>query len=165
VQTASQDIVPHSFIEDVGECDAEFYGHWLIMAGRAERYWKELLSEPKFSRRIERLTCAFIPDFGIAATALLSGVLSDRANFAINLWEEAGEEFTMMVHMGFFKVHRRRYRLNLPKIMNAEIVKSAALKLSRTQDRQFDLHPEKIVVTAPIKNSAKRGYGNRYAIM
>jgi hypothetical protein len=157
MQTAAEDTAPRSYIERPSECDADFYGRWLIMAGQAERYWRELLSEPKFNRQVERLTCAYLPDFGIAATTLLSRILSNRPPLAINLWGESGEEFAMMVKMGLFRAQRGQYHLNLPKVLNAKKVKSAALMLLRTQDRRFDLHPERIVVTVPIKKSASGG--------
>jgi hypothetical protein len=155
MQTAAEDTAPRSYIERQSECDADFYGRWLIMAGQAERYWRELLSEPKFNRQVERLTCAYLPDFGIAATTLLSRILSNRSPLAVNLWGESG--FAMMVKVGLFRAQRGQYQLNLPKVLNAKKVKSAALMLLRTQDRRFDLHPERIVVTVPIKKSASGG--------
>lgn len=67
------------------------------MAGKAEEIWRKLIREQEFGRRIERLTIAFIPDFGLAATTLLSQLLRDRAILAVGLWDGTGEKFTMMV--------------------------------------------------------------------
>jgi hypothetical protein len=157
MQTAAQNTAPRSYIGRPGECDAEFYGRWLIVAGQAERYWRELLSEPKFNRQVERLTCAYLPDFGIAATTLLSQIVSNPPPLAVNLWGDSGEEFAMMVKMGLFRGQRGQYQLNLPKALNVKKVKSAALMLLRTQDRHLDLHPERIVVTAPIRKAPSSG--------
>ena len=146
-QVQPQKSAPYSVIDGPKKCDAEFYGNWLIMAGGAERFWKRLLVEQKFAKRIERLICAFIPDFGIAATDILSALLRGGAHCAVNLWDDTGEEFTMMVKMGFFAETRGRYCLEVPGTMSANIVKSAALALSETEDRDYDLHPETLVAT------------------
>jgi hypothetical protein len=163
MQTAVQNIAPSSHIAGLRECDAEFYGRWLIMAGRAERHWKKLLAKPKFSRRVEHLTIPYFPNFEIAATAMLSGILANRT-VAVNLWDEMGTEFTMMVHMGFFKVHRGLYQLNIPKTVKVETVRSAAIELLGTEDRHYHLHPEILVeIKAHQKNAAdKRQVGGCY---
>ena len=106
---------PYSVIDGLKKCDAEFYGRWLSTAGRAERFWKRLLVEPKFAKRIEGLTCVFIPDFGIAATHILSALLRDGAPCAVNLWEEIREEFTMTVKIGFFAETQGRCCLGCPE--------------------------------------------------
>ena len=96
----SRAVTPHSLVEGLTGCDAEFYGKWLWKAGTAETLWKRALTMPIFNKRVERLIVAYIPDFGISATALLSQIARDHALVALDLWGEGGEEFAMMVDMG-----------------------------------------------------------------
>jgi hypothetical protein len=157
-QARSRAITRHSLIEGATGCDAEFYGKWLSMAGRAETLWKRALTMPIFSKRVERLTIAYIPDFGISATALLSQIYRDRALVALDMWGEGGEEFAMMVDMGFFTLRCGRYRMNLPKRLNVEVVKSAALKLTRTEDREHLLHPESFIASMSGTKALRAAY-------
>jgi hypothetical protein len=60
---------PCILIEGPRWADAEFYGRWLMAAGRANRFWLKALKNAIFEKQVNRLTIAFIPDFGIGATA------------------------------------------------------------------------------------------------
>jgi hypothetical protein len=44
----------------------------LLAAARANELWTEALNNPRFSERVDRLTIAYIPDFNIGATVMLS---------------------------------------------------------------------------------------------
>jgi hypothetical protein len=68
------------------------------------------------------------------------------------------------IDMGFFKVHRGLYQLNIPKTVKVETVRSAAIELLGTEDRHYHLHPEILVeIKAHQKNAAdKRQVGGCY---
>jgi hypothetical protein len=138
----------YSLIDGRDVCDAHFYGRWLCLAAQAEGHWRELMSDKRFSKRIMRLTCAFIPDFGIGSTAILSALLRDGAPCAVNLWDETGEEFVMLAGMGFFREKSGHYRLEIPSVLTRKTVKAAALAFAETEDKRYVLHPESLVVTA-----------------
>ena len=157
----SRAVTPHSLVEGLTGCDAEFYGKWLWKAGTAETLWKRALTMPIFNKRVERLIVAYIPDFGISATALLSQIARDHALVALDLWGEGGEEFAMMVDMGFFALRHGHYFMNLPKRLNVEIVKSAALRLARTEDREYLLHPENYIASMSRTKALRAAYGVR----
>jgi len=63
---------PYVLVEGPKWGDAEFYGRWLLAAGKAEALWKEAVNDNSFKRQIELVTAFYIPDFGIGATVLLS---------------------------------------------------------------------------------------------
>ena len=100
-----------------------------------------------FNRRVKRLDVDFISDFGISAAILLRLLWRDGVSMALDLWEDSGaKEFVMMVSLGFFKRTRNRYQMILPSHLDIEVLKSAALELARTEDREYELHPEALVV-------------------
>ena len=59
------------------------------------------------------------------------------------------DEFTMMVEMGFFVLTGQRYQMVIPTRLTIGKVKRAALKLAQTEDEEYYLHPEYLVVTMP----------------
>ena len=61
-----------ALIEGPRWADTKFYGNWLLAAAKANELWTEALNNPRFSKRVDRLTVANIPDFNISATVLLS---------------------------------------------------------------------------------------------
>ena len=55
----------------------------------------------------------------------------------------------MMVEMGFFVRTSERYQMMIPTSLNMKKVRAAMLKLAQTEDEQYYLHPEHLVVTMP----------------
>jgi hypothetical protein len=76
---------PCILIEGPRWADAEFYGRWLVAAGRANRFWLKALKNAIFEKQVNRLTIAFIPDFGIGATVMISRLEKNLASFTIHL--------------------------------------------------------------------------------
>ena len=133
--------------------DAEFYGKWLLKAANAEALWKEALNDPSFWRQVNRLWVAFIPNFGMFATDILSRLRTNFVSFALGLDTstdgELVEEFVMMAKMGFLILTGRRYQIAIPEQMNMDTVKRAALMFAKTEDEESYLHPEYLVATMP----------------
>ena len=72
------------------------------------------------------------------------------ASLVVRLDDEMGvDEFTMMVEMGFFVLTGQRYQMVIPTRLTIGKVKRAALKLAQTEDEEYYLHPEYLVVTMP----------------
>jgi hypothetical protein len=52
-----------------------------------------------------------------------------------------------MAETGFFTVAGQRYQMVIPSVVTLRTVKNALLKLAKTEDADFMLHPEKRVAT------------------
>ena len=61
-----------ALVEGPKWADTKFYAKWFLAAAKANELWNEALRHPRFSKRVDRLTTAYIPDFNIGATVLLS---------------------------------------------------------------------------------------------
>jgi hypothetical protein len=130
--------------------DAEFLGRWLLAAAEAERFWREAYDDPTFHRQVESVCICYIPDFGISASIMVMHLKEYRATFVLDLNSEDGEDFVMMVAMGFFLPTAEGYQMTLPAGLTATTVRAAVLKYAKTEDEDFMLHPEHIVTTMPF---------------
>ena len=97
----SDKINPCVLIEGPSWGDAEFYGKWLLTAARAQTYLKEACKDSDFEKQVERVFVVYIPDFGIAASAMLMQLEEYRTTFVLDLHSEDGDDFAVMVTMGF----------------------------------------------------------------
>jgi hypothetical protein len=141
---------PCALVEGPKWANAEFYGKWLLAAAKADALWKKAIKDPAFEMQIDRLLVVYIPDFSISATVLLSRLEKNLVSFVVRLNdEEEGEEFAMMVEMGFFILTGQRYQMVIPTRLNMDRVKRAALKFAKTEDEEYYLHPEYLVATMP----------------
>ena len=140
---------PYVLIEGPEWADAKVYGNWLLAAARAEALWKQARKDPVFAKKIERLTVSCIPEFSIGATVMLAHLTGDLVAFSLQLNSEDGDVFVMMAEMGFFALTGERYQLVIPKKLSVDVVKSAALKYARTEDAEYELHPEYLTVSMP----------------
>jgi hypothetical protein len=113
----------YCLVEGPRWADTEFYGSWLLAiakadaigpAARCSLLWKEAIKDHSFEKEVDRLMVVFIPDFSITATVLLSRLETNLASFLVELDEEEGEEFVMMVEMGFFALTGQRYQMVIP---------------------------------------------------
>ena len=105
---------------------------------------------PEFSEPSWTADDTYLPDFGIAASRMLSQLLEDFVSFVIPLDEGVDQqELVMMVELGFFGLTGQRYQMVIPTQLNIEMVKKAALKFAHTMDEEHFLHPEYLVATMP----------------
>jgi hypothetical protein len=130
--------------------DARFLGKWLLAAARAEGFWKEAYNDPAFHKQVESVCTCYIPDFAISASIMVMQLKEYRTTFVLDLDSEDGEDFVMMVAMGFFLPTAQRYKMALPAGLTAAAVRAAVLKYAKTEDEDFMLHPENIVTTMPF---------------
>jgi hypothetical protein len=136
--------------------DAQFYGKWLLAAAKAEALWQQVLSDPNANPDIERLTVCYFPHFGIAATMIIAQFEKELASIAIGINSEPYqlvEEFAMMVQMGFFSLTGQRYQMVIPKELTRNTVRKAAVKLAQTEDAEYYLHPERLLVAMPYEET------------
>jgi hypothetical protein len=130
--------------------DAKFYGEWLLAAARTESFWKEACDDQDFEKQVDRVCICCIPDFGIAATMMLMRLREDMTRFMLHLDSEEGEDFTMLVGMGFFVRKHQSYQMTLPSCLTAEKVRAAVVEYAKTEDEEYVLHPEYLVTTMPF---------------
>jgi hypothetical protein len=149
LKDSGQGAMLYCFVEGPRWGDTEFYGSWLLAIAKADALWKEATKDPSFEKQVDRLMVVYIPDFGIIGTVLLSRLEKNFASFLVDLKEEEGEVFVMMVEMGFFALTGQRYQMVVAAHLDIKSVKSAALKLAQTEDEECYLHPERVVTTMP----------------
>ena len=150
---------PCVLIEGPSWGNAEFYGKWLLAAAQAETFWKEARKDSDFKKQVERVSVAYIPDFGIAASIMLMQLEEYRTTFVLDLDSEDGNDFAMMVTMGFFAPYNDRYRMTIPFELSVTKVKAAVLKYTETEDEEYVLHPEYFVNTMSVPEA--RAWQNR----
>jgi len=150
---------PCVLIEGPSWGNAEFYGKWLLAAAQAETFWKEARKDSDFEKQVERVSVAYIPDFGIAASIMLMQLEEYRTTFVLDLDSEDGNDFAMMVTMGFFAPYNDRYRMTIPFELSVTKVKAAVLKYTETEDEEYVLHPEYFVNTMSVPEA--RAWQNR----
>jgi hypothetical protein len=127
--------------------DAEFYGKWLLAAADAEAIWKAIQTDHAFTKRVRILTTMFIPDFGIAASIIVMQLEKALSTSIIPLHSYLGEEFVMLLQMGFFVHTGNRYQMVIPTKVSVSKVKSGLLEYAKTEDDECCLHPEHLVPT------------------
>ena len=84
---------------------------------------------------------------------MLSRLELKLASFILKLdvesyWEI--EEFAMMIEMGFFVLTGQRYQMTIPTGLSIDTVRRAALKYALTEDEDYLLHPEYLIITMPF---------------
>lgn len=144
----------YAVIEGPSLEDASFYGEWLLAAAKAEALWKLSYADPEFDKQVASLCVVYVPDFAIAAAILLADLLNGRGVSLVRLDSEQGDEFTMLVGMGFFVLTGDRYQTTMPDDLNIERVKSAVLAYAETEER-YAMHPERLVASMPLFEAQK----------
>src|SRR5262245_32728269 len=144
---------PYILVQGPAWGDAQFYGEWLLAAARAEAYRKEAYADGDFRRQVKHVCDSYIPDFGIAATAMIIQLKDYRTTFLIELDSIDGEDFAMMAEMGFFAQRNPSYQMTLPYLLTLEKVKAAIFKYAKTEDDEFMLHPEYLVTAMPLSEA------------
>jgi hypothetical protein len=138
---------PFAVVEGPAWGDVEFYAKWLAVAADAEVLWNKALNQCKFGRVGAATAVAYILDFEITATLLLSNLLNNRVSLMVDLWAEGGNEFVVMVMLGFFRLAGGRYQMTVPENLSIEAIKSSVSELARTDDGEhYMLHPEALVI-------------------
>src|SRR4029450_4337754 len=74
---------------------------------------------------------------------------SFRKISSVSLWTQTAKprSCSCMAETGFFTVAGQRYQMVIPSVVTLRTVKNALLKLAKTEDADFMLHPEKSVAT------------------
>jgi hypothetical protein len=144
---------PYILVQGPAWGDAQFYGDWLLAAAKAEAFWKEAYADEDFKRRVDHVCNVYIPDFGIAATVVIMQLREYRTTCLIELNSEDGNDFAMMAEMGFFAHRKPSYQMTLPYLLTSEKVKAAIFKYAKTEDDEFMLHPEYLVIPMPLSEA------------
>jgi hypothetical protein len=95
------------FVEGPGRPSAEFYGQWLLAAGKADALWKKAKEEPRFEKQLERVPNYYFPAFGMTAIRLVSQLANNYFSAIVRLDSKDKEEellrwFLIMRLMDFF---------------------------------------------------------------
>ena len=133
-------------VEGPGPGDADFLGHWLLAAVEAETaLGQQRKQNPGLKEQISRLEVEHEISFSPAATRFVELFMKNLACFTLDLWDEWGEDFTIMAGLGFFRQTGERYQMTLPQQINGPMIEDALLRLAATEDEEYYLHPEHLV--------------------
>src|SRR6266480_4670901 len=130
---------PRILVEGPSWGDAEFYGHWLLSAAKANKLLQQAKrDDPEFRRAIDTLEICQCLDFGIMGTVFLSKFVDKEfETFVIDPYSEDLTDFVLMAEMGFFVLTGDRYQMTLPPDLKIDMVKQAHLKLAATEDEDW----------------------------
>jgi len=140
---------------------AEFLGHWLLAAAKADRELHDQYARnPSLKQQIFRLEIVYMICFSPAACKFIELLMGDGKNvtcFALDFCEEEwGEMFPVMADLGFFSPTENRYRMTIPQDISGPKIEAALLRFAATEDDDYYLHPESLVNWLP-KQRRKRG--------
>jgi hypothetical protein len=136
--------------------DAEFYGKWLLAATEADAFRDEAFKDSSFRKQVKPVWGSYIPDLGLRAFLMLMQLKEYRTSFAVSLDSKEGEEFIMMVGMGFFvPINGHYYQMAIPSYLTAEEVKGAILRYAETETEDRVLHPEYLVFPTSLMSAAQ----------
>ena len=131
-------------------CSVKFYGQWLLAAADAQELWKKSIEQGALEVEAVTSSLEALPDFGIAATVMLSLLEKEPETFIIPVIGYEANEFAMMIEMGFFALANGRYRMTIPAQLNTETVKKAASKFAETAVSDCCLHPEYLIAAMTV---------------
>ena len=123
-------------------------GLWLQLKPRA--FGEKAQQDVNFLKRVERVTVAYIPDFGLAACLMIMRLNEYKTSLVIDLNSKDAEDFAMMTAMGFFRDFDCRYQMVVPCRLGPMHVGQAVLKYAKTEDKEFALHPEYLATAIPL---------------
>jgi hypothetical protein len=122
----------------------EFYGRWLLAAGKADEVWKKVKEEPRFKKQLEWVPINYHPAFGETAFWLLSQLANNSFTAIVsvrNNEEEMRGWFLTMRHMNFF-AYSNPYEMNVPHQLSMAGTKNAVLAgVVRMNDEKYHQHP------------------------
>jgi len=138
---------PHwALVEGPGPGNAEFLGRWLLAAVEADKALEQQRKQnPGLKEQISRLEAVYEISFSPAATRIIELLMKNLTCFALDLWDEWGDMFTVMAGLGFFRQTGERYQMTLPQEINGPMIEDALLKLAVTEDEDSYLQPEDLV--------------------
>ena len=96
-----------------------------MLSSMADGCWRQqklkhsgnmLIENSEFQKQVDRVCISYIPHFGISATLIIMELRDYRTSLMIDLNTEDGENFAMMVAMGFFTWSASRYEMTIPPI-------------------------------------------------
>ena len=116
----------HILVEGPAWGDADFYGHWLLFAAKAQRLLEEAKrDDPVFRQATYSLELDNL-HYGIMATVFVSQFVDKEfETFVIDFASWDVIDFCLMVQMGFFVLTGDRYQMVLPQNLDVERVKQA----------------------------------------
>lgn len=141
--------VPFVVVECPSKGDAKFASRWLARANEADRILaRHRQADPDFERVIKRLGVPYDVDFSWPALAFVSLWLNGGPAYSLSLFDsEWAEAFTYFQGAGFFTQKGPHYEMTLPGKLSPQTIADALLRLAKTEDDDYYLHPEHLLTT------------------
>lgn len=128
--------------------DAQFVISWLTEVLAVDRHLeKYFLEHPEFRSRIDLLEMDNMVEFRAPAMVMISKWLKRVDAFYVDLEAWYGELFAIMANIGFFELDGDHYKMTIPPSFEIEVLATALLRLAKTADCEFRVHPEKLLHT------------------
>ena len=151
----TDDNARYVLIEPPGPIDAGFTISWLQAAIHADRILQYYFEHnPDFRKSIERLEVAHCIEFAPPAMAFLRAWLTDLGPFTLNVFDQWGEIFAIMVELGFFSLTGQRHQMTVP-YLNISYITKALERLAATEDAEYFLHPENLLTTMTYQEAVE----------
>jgi hypothetical protein len=141
--------VPFIVVECPSKGDAKFASRWLARADEADRILaRHRQADPAFERGIAGLGVLYAVDFSWPALAFVSLWLNRGPAYSLSLFDsEWAEAFTYFQGAGFFTQKGPHYEMTLPIKLSPQTIADALLRLAKTEDENYYLHPEHLLAT------------------
>jgi hypothetical protein len=141
----------HILVEGPAWGDADFYGHWLLEAVKAQRLLNQAKRDDAAFQEALEIAAEFdhCLNYGILATFYVSQFAKDDQlqAFIVDIPYFDLIDFAFMVEMGFFVLTGDRYQMVLPQNLDMELVKRAHLKFAGPEEDWIPL--ERSIVAIP----------------
>jgi hypothetical protein len=135
--TGTEKSSTHVLVEGPAWGNADFYGHWLLEAAKAQRLLDQARrDDAAFDEALDTtIELFYCLDYGMLATAFLSQFAKDNQmqSFIFDIAYFDPIHFSLMAEMGFFALTGDRYQMILPQNLSMEQVKQAHLELAGTE--------------------------------
>ena len=142
-----------ALVEGPRFADCRFKAAWLSSAANLQAHWLEAVKDDDFRRQITRVLLSCVPDFEEAAFMLLVELGKEKVSFIVDLEDWRAQEFAMMERLGFFDRTGERYQMTIPSNLSIRQVKKAALAVEATEDDEYFLRLDQLIVTIPISEA------------
>jgi hypothetical protein len=133
-------------VEGPGFNEVAFLGRWLLAADEADqKLMQQFKKNPRLRQQVARLEVLYMISFTSPAIKFVELLMEHLVCFSLDLSDEWGESFAVMVDLGFFRLNGSRYQMTIPNKISGSRIEAALLRLADTEDQESFLYPEHLV--------------------
>ena len=134
--------------------ETKYFALWLTKACEATDLLREVRKDAAFWKTVDRLECVYGYDFDFGALRMITSLFKHPSSVIVQADDESeGEQFAVMAQIGFFELTGKRYQMVIPQSLDICALKNALKRLAATEDSDFYLHPEDLIVTTDFREA------------